>query len=58
MNLYQLQYCAAMIQICTFRNCNGDTGEYDVIKPFNGDTGEYDVIEPLLKERTSERYSI
>ena len=24
-----------MIQICNFPNCNGDTGDYDVIKPEN-----------------------
>ena len=33
--LYQLQYCVAMTQICIFPNCNGDTGDYDVIKAEN-----------------------
>ena len=32
MNLYQLQYCVAIIQICIFGSYNGDTGDYDIIK--------------------------
>ena len=34
-NLYQLRYCAAMIQICIFPNCNRDAGGYDVTEPEN-----------------------
>ena len=30
-NLYQLRYCAAMIQICIFLSCNRDMDVYDVM---------------------------
>ena len=53
-NLYQLQYCVAMIQICIFPYCNGqDIGDYDVIEP--GKLIQYMLL-PLIVLCTKARY--
>ena len=54
-NLYQLGYCAAMILIYIFPNCNQDTSDYDVIDPENSTKLRY--CSTLIRLRNGSEFS-